>query len=157
MTAGKESILPPGNPDPLTVRRARLGDAGAILEISSGMGIECNDGEFALHLGDLLKSSDNEIFVAMVGVTMAGWVHVFTARRVGMAGFAEIGGLVTRRAFRRRGVGQLLVRQCATWARRNHRSRLRVRCNARREGAHEFYEKIGFARVKDQVVYEKCP
>ena len=153
---GRVSISPRGTPDSLTVRPARLSDAGAILEISGDMGIECREGELDLHLGEILNSTDHEVFVAMVGNTIAGWVHVFAARRVGVAGFAEIGGLVTRKAFRRKGVGQLLVEQCETWAKRNHKSRIRVRCNPRREGAHEFYGKIGFARIKDQVVYEKC-
>lgn len=157
MTANRHPPPGQGRSGPRAVRPAKLSDAVAILEISNDMGFECCGAEFHLHLGELIASTENEVFVAYAGDSIAGWIHVFVARRVGVNGFAEIGGLVTRKEFRRCGLGRLLVQQCETWAKTNHRARLRVRCNSRREGAHEFYRKIGFARLKDQVVYEKCP
>ncbi len=152
----KETYQAPGSVDSLTTRRADASDAPVLLKMSTDMGLECNSGEFSDHLCELLISAENEVFVARLEATIAGWAHVFVARRLGIARFAEIGGLVTGQQYRHRGVGRVLVRECERWARHNHHAYLRVRCNARRRGAHEFYEKTGFERVKNQLVYEKC-
>lgn len=141
--------------DSLTVRRATANDAAAMLQISGDMAFRCSAKEFDRHLGELLDSPEDAVFVALYGVTIAGWIHVFFARRVGTAAFAEIGGLVTAGQRRCKGVGRALIQECETWATRNQVTRLRVRCNTRRGGAHEFYEKAGFSRSKDQVVYDK--
>lgn len=141
--------------EPGMVRRGRREDADAILGFSAELGLEGLHGDEVLLLGDLIDSADNEVFVVDVDGVVAGWIHVFMARRVGVPAFAEIGGLVTRREFRRLGVGRLLVQRCECWAKQQHGAKLRVRCNPRRDGANTFYRTIGFERIKDQVVYEK--
>lgn len=156
MIVRREPVPTPGSVDSLTTRRADASDAPVLLEMSTDMALQCSAGEFSDHLCELLDSAENEVFVARFNAFIAGWAHVFVTRRLGIERFAEIGGLVTRQQYRHRGVGRALVRQCEIWARHNHRAYLRVRCNARRRGAHEFYEKTGFERVKNQVVYEKC-
>ena len=138
------------------VRQAHYADADAILGLAAELR---SDGESgggdAAALVELVDNPDNDVFVAEADGRLAGWVHVFMARRVGMPAFAEIGGLVTRAEFRRRGVGRALVRRCESWARTRHGASLRVRCDIRRQGANLFYRAVGFIRSKDQVVHEK--
>ena len=137
-----------------SVRRVRGEDADALLRVAAEL-VGDVGGDATVALGELLDSPDHAVFVAEFDGALVGWAHVFLARRVGLSMFAEIGGLVTVKAFRRRGVGRLMVNACKAWAHEHGSSRLRVRCSTRREGANRFYQMIGFGHLKQQTVYEK--
>jgi GNAT superfamily N-acetyltransferase len=141
--------------DRLSVRGADSGDADAILAISEELNFRSSGPDFRDYLESLLAASENELFVAVCDASIAGWAHVFVARRMGMPAMAEIGGIVVRKPFRRKGVGRLLLKCCEEWARLDHCLSLRVRCDTRRGAAHDFYAQTGFAPIKKQVVYEK--
>lgn len=139
----------------LSIRPARIRDASVIYELTTAMGYQNTLGELRSRLDEILANGDNEIFVASDDATLVGWVHVFVARRLGVPGFAEIGGIVTLQRYRRRGIGQLLIEHCESWARGMNLSSLRARCNAQRREAHAFYENSAFVGSKSQTVFVK--
>jgi GNAT superfamily N-acetyltransferase len=56
---------------------------------------------------------------------------------------------------RSRGTGAALVEAAVEWAGRHGFRNLRVRSNVVRERTHAFYERLGFTRLKQQVVFVK--
>ncbi len=68
--------------------------------------------------------------------------------------YAEVGGLVVAAGHRGSGVGAALLAAAADWARARGLTRLWIRANLARRGAHDFYPHIGCRAVKDQRVYE---
>ena len=54
------------------------------------------------------------------------------------------------------GAGRALIEAAVAWARERGVKTLRVRSRAQREGAHAFYEALGFERVKTQVVFRRA-
>lgn len=65
----------------------------------------------------------------------------------------EIGGLVVTPEARNKGIGRKLV-EFACEQVKNQNIALRVRCNAKRQETHEFYERIDFITTKSQLVFE---
>ena len=58
--------------------------------------------------------------------------------------------MVVNPSNRRRGFGKKMVRYASSENPRNWR----VRCNSKRDEAHQFYERIGFTNSKTQYVFE---
>jgi GNAT superfamily N-acetyltransferase len=69
---------------------------------------------------------------------------------------SELGGLVVASRFRGQGAGRAVLERAEAWSRRRGYARLRVRSNVVREGAHRFYEAIGYATAKTSRVFEKA-
>ena len=69
---------------------------------------------------------------------------------------AEIGGLVVDEDHRCCGVGRLLMQQAEQWAREKGCSEVYLRSNVVREGAHAFYEGIGYSSAKTSMAFRKA-
>jgi GNAT superfamily N-acetyltransferase len=68
---------------------------------------------------------------------------------------AEILALVVDENERGSGIGAALLGAAEEWANERDAKRIRVRSNVIRTDAHRFYEREGYAPVKDQRVFEK--
>ena len=135
----------------LTVRPATLADATEINAVSAHLGYApLSDTVARAQLEALIASGDDAVYVAEIDRGIAGWIHLFRARRLASPAFHEIGGLVVDPAHRRQGVGQALV----CYARDHLTGHLRVRCRNDRESTHRFYESLGFTDTKSQRVFE---
>jgi ribosomal protein S18 acetylase RimI-like enzyme len=136
----------------LDVRSATIADAYVINEVALSLGYESVGLDIAeQRLARLLNSSLDNVYVAQLGNQVVGWLHCFYANRLASDSFYEIAGLVVSTSARRQGVGQALVefamlQQPGVW---------RVRCNEQRFQAHEFYQSLGFEKVKQQCVFTK--
>ncbi|HUX38845.1 MAG TPA: GNAT family N-acetyltransferase [Rectinemataceae bacterium] len=67
----------------------------------------------------------------------------------------ELTGLVVDEGHRRRGLGELLMEAAERWTRAKGLGSLRLKTNVVRKEAHLFYERLGFAKVKQQFSYSK--
>jgi len=85
--------------------------------------------------------------------TILGLLHVEATVTIESDPEAEIRALVVGSAHRGRRIGQQLVDAAKDWARARGFTRLRVRTNEIRTGAHRFYEREGFAHTKSQRTY----
>ena len=137
------------------IRRANVGDCAAIAELTRELGYEVTPEESAARLEVLGVRDDAIVLVALVGDRPAGWIHGAHVLSMETPEFAEIRGLVVSEAVRGAGVGAKLVAAVEQWSRERGLRRIRVRSNIRREATRKFYERLGFAVVKTQNVFDK--
>lgn len=139
----------------MEIRIAEPNDANGIHLISETLGYKETPLEIARErLQNLLLSTSDKVFVAILNDEIVGWLHAFIAHRVAAASFVEIAGLAVSPNHRQQGAGKKLVGEAKKWAQENQLT-LRVRCNSEREDAHKFYEAIGFLKIKEQYIFEK--
>jgi GNAT superfamily N-acetyltransferase len=140
----------------MTIRAARLEEAPTLAVLATQLGYPTSAEQAEERLRDILALPGGAVLVAEdEDGTVIGWIHVFGAHRIEAAPFAEIAALVVDETRRGRGTGAALVEAAAEWAVRHGFRNLRVRSNVVRERTHAFYERLGFARSKAQVVFVK--
>jgi GNAT superfamily N-acetyltransferase len=137
----------------VTIRNAGLTDAPAIAGLSGQLGYPVYEQAIAERLASILGRKGTAVFVAELGGKVVGWAHVVGEQFLESPPFAELAGLIVDRDTRRLGVGRQLVHACAQWARDQGHGQIRVRCSVVREDAHQFYQKVGFAKLKSQIVF----
>lgn len=139
-----------------TIRTARGDDIPALIELAEQLGYSTQPGEIAKRLEHLMDRMDHEVYVAEeIDIGVVGWVHVLGSYHLILEPSAELGGLVVRDGWRKRGIGRLLLEQAENWARAHGYGLMRVNSNTVRQEAPDFYEYLGYERVKTQNVFYK--
>ncbi len=142
--------------DAVDIRRATMDDSSALADLSTELGYPTSPIQSANRLGVILDSKEHAILVAcLADGTVVGWVHVFLAFRVGSDPFAEIGGFVVTKEFRRRGIGRCLLAAVEEWVIQSGFTRLWVRSRSNRVDTHTFFERLDFSKSKQQHVFDK--
>jgi GNAT superfamily N-acetyltransferase len=100
----------------------------------------------------LARRPEHATYVATLGDRTSGWLHARAQHALESDPVVEIVGLVVAAGVRRLGIGRELVAHAQRWARELGSRRLLVRTNVLREGAHDFYEALGFRWSKTQHV-----
>ena len=136
------------------VREVNVEDAPRIAELSSQLGYARSVPATSRTIESIIRHPDEIIRVAVHQQMVVGWIHVFYATRVESSPFCEIGGIVIDDHYRHKGIGKLLVASIKPWCMTKGTSMLRVRCNIKRNEAHQFYLTLGFEEVKQQTVFE---
>ena len=139
----------------IRVRLAAAAEAPALAGLCAQLGYPSTAEQVADRLAGILPRPDHAVFVAEVGGQVGGWVHVFVCRMLEAEAFAEVGGLVVDETHRGTGLGRALMDAAETWSRGRGMFEVRLRSNVVREGAHRFYESLGYARVKSQHTFYK--
>jgi GNAT superfamily N-acetyltransferase len=140
----------------LKIRPARIGDADHISRLSDQLGYATTSEEVAHRIEGILCQDDHSLEVVQgPDQNLVGWVHVFFSPLVVTGLDAEIGGLIVDQEHRGRGIGRGLMKQAEAWAREKGCQAIRLRSNIIRTEAHEFYEQVGYAKVKTQWVFRK--
>lgn len=142
-------------PARIVIRPAQPGDAATLTDLTEQLGYPASVHAIAARLANLLGLPEHALFVATADDQVRGWVHVFKAHRLETDDCAEIGGLVVDTAWRGQGVGKSLMAAAETWARSLALTKVRVRSNIVREGAHRFYERLGYASLKRSTVFTR--
>jgi GNAT superfamily N-acetyltransferase len=152
------------------VRLVRTGDGDEVIDIRAAtqvdvhrmaalceqLGYPSTPEQVQRRLDQIQQDEDQAVFVAEgVGGQVVGWVQVFGRKLLVVDLHAELGGLVVDEGHRGRGVGGLLMEQAEDWARARGCEALYVRSNVIREGAHRFYEGIGYELIKTSRVFLK--
>jgi GNAT superfamily N-acetyltransferase len=138
------------------IREALPSDAAAVAALSAELGYPVPVGEMEKRLRYLIEVPDHAVLVACIPeATIIGWVDVGMEFHVQWGHFAEIGGLVVTEKARSAGVGKALVHAAEQWAAFGGAKRMRVLSNAIREGAHRFYLREGYEKIKTSAVFEK--
>jgi len=142
--------------DAVDTRRATMDDSSALADLSTQLGYPTSPIQSANRLGEIFDSKEHAILVAcLADGTVVGWVHVFLALRVESDPFAEIGGFVVKKEFRRQGIGRCLLAAVKEWVIQSGIAKLRVRCRSDRVDTHTFYKQLGFSKSKQQHVFDK--
>jgi GNAT superfamily N-acetyltransferase len=136
------------------IRHISVKDALPVTTLSLELGYSMTVNETIVNIAAIDKSICDVAYVAILDEVVVGWIHVFYTIRLESGPFCEIGGLVVSKAVQGKGIGKQLVEKARKWAAERNINKLRVRCNVKRAGAHEFYAKSGFTENKEQKVFE---
>ena len=112
----------------------------------------------ATALAERLRRRDErrEVFVALLNDRVVGWISVSTDEHF-VEGFgALLEGLVVDESTRNTGIGGALLEAAEAWARARGCTEMRVKTNVVRERAHAFYERHGYATIKQQYNFRKA-
>jgi GNAT superfamily N-acetyltransferase len=135
------------------LRHARVSDALAIAPLMAQLGYPLASAEVERRLARIAGS--RAVFVAEHDGAVVGLVSV-SADETLIGGLeACIEGLVVDETIRSRGFGPSLLGAAERWARERGCADLIVRSNVIRTRAHGFYDRHGFATIKDQRFFRK--
>lgn len=138
------------------VRRMTEGDAEAVNELVHQLGYPNDLGKTETAIRAVLGSEVGDAFVAEDGEgRVIGWAHVFMVPFIESGPNAELGGLVVDDKYRGSGAGRALVEHVEAWARERGAVDLSLRSNIVRDGAHKFYQHLGFEVQKTQHKFRK--
>lgn len=136
------------------IRQAVIDDLNEIRTVSKELGYKDVSLDTAKYRLKTIIESDVDEIAVYDDQQVKGWIHFFVANRVASPSFVEIGGLVVSSQFRREGIGTALVHHVIKWAHARG-LKTRVRCNSKRDSAHNFYTSVGFSKSKEQFIFEK--
>ena len=137
------------------VREAVREDYQSLTRLVGQLGHKAESSQIRTRLLDLLKRDDHKILVAEVDGEIAGWVHAFVNRPLHKDTVVEIGGLVVDENYRKMGIGRRLLDVVEDWAKNQDCDQVALSSNIAREGAHIFYQAIGYQRTKTQYTFKK--
>jgi len=140
----------------VSVRLATIEDAGRIAELSSQLGYPASAVDAERRLKLIADAPDNVVIVAALPEgPVIGWLHAYVRRVLESEPSAEIGGLVVDEQYRGQGAGRLLMEHVERWAQRAGCTAVSLRSNILRDGAHRFYQGLGYTMIKTQHAFRK--
>ena len=139
----------------LSIRRLTVEDAGAAAELCSQLGYPNSADELCKRIEERSRTTDSVVFAAVVDGQVVGWIDAFIEQHLQGSASVVIAGLVVRDTVRGMGIGRELCLEVEEWARSKSIPLVRVRSQIMREGAHRFYLRDGYRKVKTSVVFEK--
>ena len=139
----------------VTIRPLAPTDADAIAALLPDLGYAATAAQIVQRLSALREWPDQDAFVAVVDGAIVGLCHVQGVRLLVSDGYVEIQALVVSAACQGQGIGRRLVAHAGAWARARGYARVRLRSGVQREGAHAFYEHLGFEKAKASFAFEQ--
>jgi GNAT superfamily N-acetyltransferase len=137
------------------IRLATTADASAVALLSMEWGYPSAEEFTRTRLERLLTSPSHLAIVADLAGVPVGWATAEVRLSLGADPRVEITGLVVTAAFRRTGIGRLLVARIERWTVEMDCRELFLRSNVASPEAHPFYERLGYDRTKTQHAYRK--
>jgi GNAT superfamily N-acetyltransferase len=155
----ESSCFPAKKPAQMNFPKIRLVnklDSAQLAGLAGELGYPSTPDQVETRLAGILSRPDQAVFVAEVEERIAGWVHVFACPTVELDLYAEVGSLVVDRDQRGRGIGKALMEKAEAWASERGIYEIRLRSNVLRREAHQFYEGLGYERIKSQFTFHKA-
>jgi len=143
--------------DRLTIRKARLGDAYAVAELSGQLGYPTPEKDMADRLAHLLHHPrSGTVLVAETSAgQVIGWLHASVTPLLEVPLRAEVNGLIVAEGHRSAGAGEKLLQTAERWAKDKGCNGMSVRSNVVRDRAHAFYLRNGYEHYKTQKAFRK--
>ncbi|MBD2578258.1 GNAT family N-acetyltransferase [Oscillatoria sp. FACHB-1406] len=140
----------------LKLRLATLPDADRISVLSDRLGYPTTEAQMRERLQVLLRHDDHAIYVATTEDDRAiAWIHVHRCYLAIEPTSAFILGLIVDEEYRGCGAGRRLVECGEQWGKERGCDRIVVRSNIIRPAAHRFYQHLGYANIKQSMVFAK--
>ena len=137
----------------IRVREIKEADYLSVAALTAELGYSISQEHVHEQIKSILKHQDHFALVAVKNEEVIGYIHVFRTLRLTSTPFLEIGGIIVKQAERRQGIGKMLIDAIDKFSSEN--IKIRVRCNSKRELAHQFYHSLSFVEKKEQKVFEK--
>jgi GNAT superfamily N-acetyltransferase len=140
----------------LKIRRAKIGDAPQLAELSGQLGYPSTAAQLRARLRWIKPASLHAVFVAYSAKDgVVGWLHVSRQPLLEVDIRAEVNTLIVAEGQRSLGAGARLLAAAEDWARKHGCKSMSVRSNVIRERAHKFYERNGYEHYKTQKSFRK--
>ncbi|MGD1995350.1 MAG: GNAT family N-acetyltransferase [Anaerolineae bacterium] len=145
-----------GNGEQVRIRAAEPEDVKRVADLCGQLGYPASGDDVRRRLAWIHRQEEHAVYVAeRTDGVLVGWVHVYIRHLLVADRHAELGGLVVDGSFRGRGVGRLLMEWAERWTRKKGCRAVYLRSNVIREGAHAFYEELGYINLKTQYAFQK--
>ncbi len=141
--------------DRIDIRPATLADAKAITKLCYQLGYTSFEAAVEQRLKHIQQDKNHAIFVAESLNGIVAWIHIYICPHIQVDLPAEIGGLIVDENERGCGIGQRLMQHAQQWANEQGCKNILVRSNIARQQAHDFYQKIGYSKIKTSLVFHK--
>ena len=138
-----------------TIRAARLTDIDDIVRLTGQLGYDVTASDAAAKLSRILSRHDQQFFIAEAARQIVGWLHAAVTESIEADPFVVVAGLVVDRDHRGQGIGRTLLEHAEGWAKQQGCSIVRVWSSTLRTAAHQFYEHLGYTKVKTQHSFVK--
>ncbi len=145
------------------IRQISKEDAPAICTLCFQLGYVLSIEQILKNIKAVLENKFHDAFVAVHQDKIIGWIGVARALQIESPSFCEVRGLVVDEQYRKQGIGKMLIEKAKQWGQEKARlndkvgqgnTKLRLRCNTKRNEAHLFYQHLGFNEIKQQKVFE---
>jgi GNAT superfamily N-acetyltransferase len=137
-------------------RVAELEDAEPIAVLCEQLGYPTSTEEVRDRLLVIKNDEEHVVYVAQLASgAVVGWIHAHICNLVITPPQALLLGIVVERSQRYGGIGRLLMQKIEQWAEEKSCQAVLVRSNIIRQEAHVFYEKIGYQKTKQSLVFTK--
>lgn len=133
--------------DRLTIRWATEGDVESLAILMTELGYATTGEEMRDRLRVINGEPHYKVFVADYNGIVAGMAGALKSYYFEQNGsYVRLGALVTKEAYRNRGVGKALVEAVEQWAKEVQAHAIVLNCGNREERkvAHGFYRQVGF-------------
>lgn len=124
------------------------GDIGVVYDLICELkGEKINFEGFKKAYENKIKSKENHLILAMSQGEVIGFLSLTVYYQLHHAGkVGTIEELIVNTSLRGKGVGKMLVNNAVDYAMKNKCEIIELVSGFKREGAHKFYEKIGFTK-----------
>ena len=140
----------------ITIREASHQDAEAIARLNrEAMGYDYPAEDTARKLEMILRSDRDKVFVAVAGDHVMGYIHANDYDVLYFPTMKNIMGIAVDSAYRRQGIGKMLLNAVECWAKETGAEGIRLVSGANRIDAHKFYIDCGFEGGKEQRNFKK--
>jgi ribosomal protein S18 acetylase RimI-like enzyme len=136
----------------IEIRKAEPTDAKVLYRLIDSLGYTPVYEVFEENMRSILQGRDHFLWLAIYNREVVGFIHAAQRIQLSSPAFTEIVGLSVNPEYHRKGIATELIRHLTGSIRF---SRVRVRCNTKREAALQFYNAMGFENVKIQEVLDK--
>lgn len=136
-----------------TIRTATRDDAPALASLATHMGYPTTPAAMRERLARIRARDDYETFLAVRGGRVVGFAGVMHGLSyVYDPPYARLLALAVEPGERGRGTGAALVAAAERWARGQGATQLHLTTALHRDGAHRFYERLGYEQTGARYV-----
>ena len=142
-------------PSPLSIREITMADAEAAAKLSGELGYPASTEAMERRIHARAHLRDHVVLVASVADQVVAWIDVGIVHHLQAEPYGEIGGIVVADGHRGAGIGSELLARAERWIADQGIRTVLVRSQIKREDAHRFYIREGYARTKTSAVFSK--
>lgn len=138
----------------LIIRTINATDYLELLPLVNQLGYNLSENDLLINIKKYLDNTSNVIFIAQFENKIVGFISLDIAQRFYLHPFVDVSGIAVDINYRKLGIGKALVFESKKWAIGMGFSKIILKSGAVRKDAHQFYEKLGFNKTKEQYVFD---
>ena len=138
------------------IRAAAPGDSAALRPLLEQLGYALDEAEIAARVGLLAGAEDHILLVAEApGGDLHAAMHVYGRPALEKPPEAVVQSLVVVAGRRGSGLGGMMMAHAESWAEQAGYRSISLASQVSRDGAHAFYERLGYARYATSHQFRK--